>query len=89
MPLADDLLKILCCPETRQDVRQMTAGEVETLNRWIQATDRQYRDGSSIELPVTEALVTADGSRCYCVIDGIPVMLIDRIIDLEEGWQSL
>ncbi len=89
MPLADDLLNILCCPETREDIRPMTDKEIEALNRWIRSGGQRYRDGSPIELPVTEALVTVDGSRCYLVLDDIPVMLIDKIIDLEEGWQSL
>ncbi len=67
----------------------MTGDELQALNRWITSGDRHYRDGSSIATPVEEALITADGSRCYLVLDGIPVMLIDKVIDLEEGWQSL
>ncbi len=89
MPIAEELLNILCCPETRQDLKVMNDEQISTLNRWIRSSDVRYRDGSGIDLPVTGALITEDGSRCYLIIDDIPVMLTDKIIDLEEGWQSL
>ncbi|HHM02489.1 MAG TPA: Trm112 family protein [Caldithrix abyssi] len=89
MSIAEELLNILCCPETRQDLKVMNDKQITTLNRWIRSADVHYRDGSGIDLPVTGALITEDGSRCYLIIDDIPVMLTDKIIDLDEGWQSM
>ena len=83
MPLAEELLNILCCPETRQDVRAMSAEELTALNRWISTGDRHHRDGSPIAAPVEEALITEDGSRCYLILDDIPVMLIDEARKLD------
>ncbi len=89
MPIDDALLNILCCPETRQDLRPMNEDELRKLNTWIETAQLNFRDGSPIELPVTEALITVDGSRVYVIRDEIPVMLIDKIIDLTDGWKSV
>ena len=75
-----ELLEILCCPETRQPVRQAPAALLESLNRAI-------RDGS-LELPadapanetLTGGLIREDGKFLYPVRNGIPIMLIEERI---------
>ena len=67
----------------------MNEDELRKLNTWIETAQLNFRDGSPIEMPVTEALITVDGSRVYVIRDEIPVMLIDKIIDLTDGWQNV
>jgi len=67
----------------------MTPDELEKLNKLIHETQLTYRDGSAIETPLEEALITVDESRVYAIRENIPVMLIDKIIDLTDGWRSV
>jgi len=64
------LLSILCCPATRQGLREATA---EELLRCV------GRDGISIDA----GLVREDGKILYPVRNGIPVLIADQGISLE------
>jgi uncharacterized protein YbaR (Trm112 family) len=45
-------------------------------------------DGSPVEAPLDEALITEDGRMLYRVSDGIPVMLEEQGISAKQvpGW---
>ncbi len=74
------LLEILCCPITHQRVEPLTRDRLKALNRHIEAGDVTFADGSQVEKPLREALITENGERIYPVEDGIPVMLEERCI---------
>jgi uncharacterized protein YbaR (Trm112 family) len=69
------LLDILCCPVSKTPVRPATAGELEALNRAIDAGQLDTVAGTGIRQRLAEALVTVDRKVVYRVDDGIPVML--------------
>jgi uncharacterized protein YbaR (Trm112 family) len=75
------LLEILVCPVTKQPVSMLPPGKLEALNRKIAAGEVQNHGGNTLEEPLGEALITANGSAIYPVSDGIPVMLEDESID--------
>lgn len=82
MPIDDELLDILCCPETQQPLARAEASVLTPLNAEIQAGRLRNRGGSVVEEPIEEALLREDGRILYLVDDGIPIMLIDQSIEL-------
>jgi uncharacterized protein YbaR (Trm112 family) len=74
------LLEILCCPETRQDVAIAPAAVVDELNRRAEAGTLTNRAGHPVREKLDGGLLRADGKVLYPVREDIPVMLIEEAI---------
>ena len=77
-----DLLKILCCPETHQEVRLAETGVVDKLNVQIAASALKNRAGQPVQEKIEGGLIRADGKILYPIRHNIPVMLVDEGIPL-------
>jgi len=77
-----ELLKILCCPETHQEVRQAEPALVETLNQQIAAGALKNRAGQAVAERIDGGLARADGKFLYPVRQDIPIMLVDEALPL-------
>jgi uncharacterized protein YbaR (Trm112 family) len=77
-----ELLKILCCPETHQDLHLAEPGIVEKLNAQIGTGALKNRSGKQVSERLETGLVRADGKFLYPVRRDIPVMLVDEAIPL-------
>jgi uncharacterized protein YbaR (Trm112 family) len=82
MPIDQELLEILVCPETRQPVRPATSDQLDALNRRIRSGELRSRGGEPVRDEIREGLVREDGKVLYPVDDGIPVMLVEQSIAL-------
>jgi uncharacterized protein YbaR (Trm112 family) len=78
-----ELLKILCCPETHQALREITPEQVEELNRQIAAGNLKNRAGKVVTAKLSGGLVRTDGKYLYPIREQIPIMLIDEAIPLQ------
>ncbi len=78
MPISDDLLEILCCPRTKVPVRMLPQDQLDKLNKRIAEGSVKYHDGSAVEKPLQEGLITEDEQVVYRIDDDIPVMLVDQ-----------
>ena len=77
-----ELLKILCCPETRQPVSEADATLLAELNRRVASGTVKNRAGQTVSGPLDGALVRQDRQIAYPVRQRIPIMLIDEGIPL-------
>jgi uncharacterized protein len=71
-----ELLALLVCPATHQDVAMATPGEIDLLNAAIRGGLVHTVAGNPVSEPLEEALIRADGAIAYRIRDSIPVMLV-------------
>jgi uncharacterized protein YbaR (Trm112 family) len=71
-----ELLALLVCPETHQDVTLAAPGEIALLNEAIREGRVRTAGGSPVDQPVEGALIRVDRAIAYPIRDGIPVMLV-------------
>jgi len=76
-----ELLDILCCPETKQNVALLDEENVKIINKKIKAGELKNRGGELIKEPVDGALLREDRKYFYPVREDIPVMLIDEAVE--------
>jgi uncharacterized protein len=88
MSVDKHLLEILVCPATKTPVQLLAKDKLAILNREVGKGAISYVDGSPVEAPLEEALITEDGRTLYRVSDGIPVMLEEQGISAKQvpGW---
>ena len=78
-PMLDpELLALLVCPETRQELTPADPAEIARLNEAIGQGRVRNVAGGTVAEPVDAALVRADRTVAYPVRDDIPVMLIEE-----------
>jgi uncharacterized protein YbaR (Trm112 family) len=77
------LLEILCCPETKQDLALASSALVDALNKRVEAGTLKNRGGETVKEKMEAGLVRADKKFLYPIREDIPIMLIDEAIPME------
>ncbi|MFH0984748.1 MAG: Trm112 family protein [Candidatus Omnitrophota bacterium] len=80
--LSSDLISILCCPETKQELAVADASLVEKINQKIARGELKNRGGAAITQKIEGGLVRADKKYLYAIRQDIPLMLIDEAIPI-------
>lgn len=78
-----ELLAILCCPETKQDVVLADEAFVTKLNEQIAAGALKNKAGQAIREKLDGGLIRADKKILYPIREDIPILLIEEGIPLE------
>ena len=76
--LDPQLLALLVCPATHQDVKPAGRAAVERLIQAIREGAVRTVAGKEADAGLEGALVRQDGAVAYPIRDGIPVMLVDE-----------
>lgn len=83
-----ELLNILCCPETHQQLQMAAPPILEKLNQQIAAGRLHNRIDRVQDEKLSGGLIRADGKFLYPIRHNIPILLVDEAIPL-KGWNIL
>lgn len=84
-PLVDPkLLEILRCPDNRTALEMADGALVARLNAAIAAGTLKNKLGQELKSPIQGGLVREDRQVLYPILDGIPVLLADEGIPLDQ-----
>ncbi len=83
MPISQELLEILACPETKQPLTLAAETLVAQLNECIAQGALTNRVGETVTETLDGGLVREDGRYLYPIQDDIPIMLIDKAIAID------
>ncbi|WP_342349571.1 Trm112 family protein [uncultured Nitrospira sp.] len=83
--IAADLLAILCCPETKQEVCLLDQTVVERLNKRISKGELKTKGGQPVTEQIDGGLLRTDRTVAYPIRDQIPIMLIEEGILVEKS----
>ncbi len=78
MPIDPTLLKILCCPETKQTITLLDAASLDILNRKIAKGELQNKGGNLVKEPLDGGLIRSDKKITYPIRGAIPSLLIEE-----------
>ena len=79
-----ELLDIIVCPETKQDLVLADPALVERINLLIEKGELRNRSKQAVTEKIDDGLVRVDRKYLYPIRDDIPILLIDESISLEE-----
>ena len=78
------LIKMLVCPENRTRLELAEPELLDRLNRAIAARQIRNRAGQTASQPLAGGLIREDRTVLYPIVDGIPSLLVDEAIPLEQ-----
>jgi uncharacterized protein YbaR (Trm112 family) len=84
-PCDPGLLKVLCCPETRQPLEPAAHALLDNLNGRVDAGLLRKRNGQPVSERLEGGLVRSDRKLLYPIRHNIPIMLMEEGISLASG----
>ena len=78
------LLDFICCPVTRSSLELLPERELTQLNELIAGKRIRNREDTVVDAPVAEALVTRSGKLIYPIRDGVPLLLEEEAMALQQ-----
>lgn len=78
------LLEILVCPEDHSSLSEADEALVARLNEAIAAGKIVNRGGEAVKSAIDGGLVRQEEDLLYPIVDGIPVLLVDEAIALDQ-----
>ena len=82
--ISQDLLDILCCPETKENVAPAEQGLVDKINAQIAGGGIKNRASQPVSEKIDAGLLRKDQKYLYPIREDIPIMLIDEALPMEQ-----
>ncbi len=82
--ISKDLLDILCCPETKEDITLADQALIDKINAAIAKGSIKNRAGQSVTEKIDGGLVRKDKKYIYPIREDIPIMLIDEAFPMDQ-----
>lgn len=84
-PISEELLALLCCPETRQPLTLAGVKVLAKLESMRIAGGLRTRGGEEIREQIDGGLLRADGALFFLIRDGIPMLLPEEAIEFRDS----
>ena len=82
--ISEDLLKVIACPETKQDLVVAEDDIVEKINNLIDSGELLNRSKQKVTEKIDGGLIQQEDRKyLYPIRDEIPILLIDESISLD------
>ena len=82
--VSDDLLKVIACPETKQDLVLADDDIVQRINDRIEQGELLNRSKQKVNKKIDGGLIQKEDRKyLYPIRDEIPILLIDESIPLD------
>ena len=82
--ISKQLLDLVVCPENRSPLVEADDTLLAGVNQAVAAGRLKNRAGATIEQPLAGGLVRLDRAVLYPIVDGIPILLFDEGIPLDQ-----
>jgi uncharacterized protein YbaR (Trm112 family) len=83
--ISQELLNIIVCPETKQDLVIAETDIIEKINKLIENGELLNRSKQKVTEKIDGGLIQKDDRKyLYPIRDEIPILLIDKSIPLEN-----
>jgi len=83
--ISEDLLKVIACPETKQDLVVAEDDIVQKINDLIESGELLNRSKQKVTEKIEGGLIQKEDKKyLYPIRDEIPILLIDESIQLEN-----
>ncbi len=79
-----DLINILRCPETKQQLDYIEGPIIDMINAEIMKGTLKNRGDHPLPGPIEAGLLREDRKFLYPIKEGIPIMLVDEAIPFKE-----
>ena len=80
----EKILKLICCPSSKKQLKILNAESLDDLNQAISAGLIKNNQGKILKDKIDQALITEDYELAYIVRDGIPVLLENESIKMNQ-----
>jgi uncharacterized protein YbaR (Trm112 family) len=80
-----DLLAILCCPETHQQLSAADPAIIEKLNQQIAQGKLRNRGGQPLQEKIEGGYIREDKKVLYPIRHNIPILLVDEAIPVGDA----
>ena len=80
----EKILKLICCPSSKKQLKILNEESLANLNQAISAGLIKNNQGKILKDKIDQALITEDHELAYVVRDDIPVLLENESIKMNQ-----
>lgn len=84
MTIDAEILAIICCPDTHQDLTLINSNQLTLLNSLRSESQLRHRNGNLVNYDLSGGLIRNDQEVIYPIREGIPVLLSEEAIPIDK-----